>query len=430
MASVCCESNGRKYIQVNELPGRPKLRLGKASDKVAKSICAKVEAMIAAKLSGQPVDPETAVWLGGVTNKLHGRLERLGLVQPRGDRPEAVAMHGVFEAYISKRARLKPNTLRNYRTTKRLLEEHFGKDRPIGSIHAGHARDCREWLAGKYAPATVAREIKRARQFFEYAKDHRLVTENPFAKIKAGSQKNTKRKHFVDRDVIEKVLAACPDNNWRLSIVLGRYAGLRIPSEFKELTWGDVDWDGNRFTVRVPKKEHIDGHETRIVPIFPEIKPYLRQAFDEAPAGSVHVLRTLFHGQGYVYAGVLRAVERASLQPWPKLLQNLRASRETELMQQYPAHVVHAWLGNSREVAEDHYLMVTDADYARAAADPAAESAASNSLSEAVQKAVQSVAVLANQEPSPETETAVLPAIADCTAVQVPPRGVEPRFSD
>ena len=211
-----------------------------------------------------------------------------------------------------------PNTLRNYQTTERLPTDHFVPSRPVSAIHAGHARDYKEWLVGKYAPATVAREIKRARQFFEYAKDHHLTADNPFAKIKAGSQKNTKRKHFVDREVIEKVFAACPDNNWRLLIALARYGGLRIPSELQQLTWGDIDWHSGKCTVRVPKKEHIDGHETRIVPIFPEIMPYLQHAFDEAPEGCVYVLPRRFHSEGYDYAGVLRAVERASLAEAPR----------------------------------------------------------------------------------------------------------------
>jgi len=429
MASVCVEANGRRLIQVNELPTRPKVRLGRVSDKVAQSIRVKIEALIASKASGQPLDRETANWLGEIDDRLHQKLVRVGLVQPRGEAVQAVTLLQLVEQYIGKRSKIKPNTLRNYQTTKRLLTEYFGPSHTVAAIHGGHARDYKEWLVGKYATATVSREIKRARQFFEYARDHRITTENPFAKIKAGSQKNTKRKHFVSRDVIEKVLAACPDNDWRLLIVLGRYGGLRIPSELERLTWPNVDWHGGTFTLHVPKLEHLDGRETRIVPIFPEIRPYLQKAFDEAPAGSIYVLPKRFHNDGYAFAGVLEAAKLAGIEPWPRLLQNLRATRQTELMRTTPAHVVYAWIGNSREVAEDHYLMVTDADYARAAALPASESTAKNTLSKAVQKAVQSAAVSTTQGPSVEKETAVSPAIAKDTAVQVPPRGVEPRFS-
>jgi len=296
------------------------------------------------------------------------------------------------------------------------LEKHFGPKRLVASIHAGHARDYREWLIGKYASATTSREIKRARQYFEYARDCRLISENPFAKIKAGSQRNTSRKHFVDRGTIARVLEACPNVEWQLIVTLARYGGLRVPSELAGLTWADIDWEQNRIRVKVPKKEHLDGHGTREVPIFPEIRPYLERAFEEAPEGCTRVVPRARLGNTNLREGLLRILKRASVDPWPKLFQNLRASRETELMRTDPAHVVYAWLGNSREVAQDHYLMVTDEDFDRAAR-------------KAVQNPVHSDAVSGLQTPSDENETAVLPAFANNTAVEIPPRGVEPRFS-
>ena len=55
-----------------------------------------------------------------------------------------------------------------------------------------------------------------------------------------------------------------------------------------------------------------------------------------------------------------RIIRRAGFTPWPKLFQNLRSTRETELTEQYPLHVVCAWIGNSQPVAAKHYLQVTD----------------------------------------------------------------------
>jgi hypothetical protein len=37
-----------------------------------------------------------------------------------------------------------------------------------------------------------------------------------------------------------------------------------------------------------------------------------------------------------------RILKRAGIQPWERLFQNLRASRETEMANQYPLHVVYA----------------------------------------------------------------------------------------
>ena len=56
----------------------------------------------------------------------------------------------------------------------------------------------------------------------------------------------------------------------------------------------------------------------------------------------------------------------AGLHTWPRLFHNLRASRETELVEKYPVQVVTAWLGNTPSVAMRHYLMTTDEHFAAA----------------------------------------------------------------
>jgi len=61
-----------------------------------------------------------------------------------------------------------------------------------------------------------------------------------------------------------------------------------------------------------------------------------------------------------------RIIQRAGLQPWPKLFQNLRSTRETELAEQFPIHVVCKWIGNSQPVAVEHYLQLTDEHFERA----------------------------------------------------------------
>ncbi|WP_428305005.1 hypothetical protein [Lacipirellula sp.] len=58
-----------------------------------------------------------------------------------------------------------------------------------------------------------------------------------------------------------------------------------------------------------------------------------------------------------------RIIKRAGLTTWPKLFQNLRATRETELAETYPIHVVCAWIGNSPRVANESYLQVTEAHF-------------------------------------------------------------------
>ena len=44
----------------------------------------------------------------------------------------------------------------------------------------------------------------------------------------------------------------------------------------------------------------------------------------------------------------------------------MRASRETELSERFPIKVCAAWIGNTPDIALDHYLQVTDQHWQRA----------------------------------------------------------------
>ena len=63
---------------------------------------------------------------------------------------------------------------------------------------------------------------------------------------------------------------------------------------------------------------------------------------------------------------LLDIIATAGLKPWPKLFQNMRSTRQTELSERFRLHVVCAWLGNSEAVAAKHYLQVTAEHFARA----------------------------------------------------------------
>lgn len=86
---------------------------------------------------------------------------------------------------------------------------------------------------------------------------------------------NRTRDRFVTADEAKLVLDACPNNQWKLLFALSRFGALRCPSEHAGLRWADIDWANNRFTVRSPKTEHHEGHDSRVVPIFAELRPHL-----------------------------------------------------------------------------------------------------------------------------------------------------------
>ena len=104
---------------------------------------------------------------------------------------------------------------------------------------------------------------------------------------------------------------------------------------------------------------------------------------------------------------LIRIMHRAGLAVWPKPFQNCLSTRQTELCESFPQHVVSAWLGNSELVARKHYLQVTDEHFQRAAPNPA-----------------QLAAAMGRDDPQTATEpnpaNAVFPGKkADCELAQV-----------
>ena len=119
-------------------------------------------------------------------------------------------------------------------------------------------------------------------------------------------------------------------------------------------------------TVRSPKTEdHPDG-EFRIVPIFPELMPYLRDARELAKPSADYVITRYRDSKTNLRTQLTKIIRRAGLKPWPKLWQNLRSTRETELAEQFPLSAVCGWIGNSEAVARRHYLQMRDVYFEQA----------------------------------------------------------------
>ena|GEM_PF-2136299 len=76
----------------------------------------------------------------------------------------------------------------------------------------------------------------------------------------------------------------------RLMSALSRSAGLRCLSRHLVLRWDDVGWPRGRMLVHSPKTDHHPGGESRLVPIFPELRSYLEQTFDKAERGTGFII--------------------------------------------------------------------------------------------------------------------------------------------
>jgi integrase len=295
------------------------------------------------------------------------------------------------------------------RQVVRNLRTFFGEDRPIDTITAGDAEDFRRWLGTDsrsaqrsrrrkrspgLAPATVGKRLSYAREIFGDAVKRQLIPANPFGGIKAPPATNPARQVYVPASVVERLIEVTPDREWKLLLAMARYLGVRVPSEPFSLTWGDVDWERGRIRLPSPKTA-VHGKAFREVPIVPEVRPHLEAVWNAAPEGTTHVFSRLrerasvrqaekgFWQQVNLRQHLLRLIERAGLTPWPRLFHNLRASAQTDLADRFPAHVVCAWLGNTKAIAAQHYWQVTDAHFEaaqKAAQNPAQQPSATRRM--------------------------------------------------
>ena len=132
-----------------------------------------------------------------------------------------------------------------------------------------------------------------------------------------------------------------------------------MPSELQEFTWSDILWDQKRIRIRDAKRSRPGKPVIRIVPMFPELRPVLAEAYEKRHDDSIYICPRARDGGKNPRTQMHRIIRRAGLTPWQRTFQNMRSTRETELAENFPMHVVNKWIGNTESVAVQHYLQVT-----------------------------------------------------------------------
>ena len=385
---------------------RKTITLGRVPKRTAQQTLIHVERLVAAQIAGTAPDADTSRWLASASEKLTAKLAKVGLIQER----QSATLGGFIDHYEASRVasgKIKASTMAASKPAFKNLRKHFGTSFPLRSISKGQAKAWRDTIAKGRAENTVRKWTAVAKKLFNAAIELELVNSNPFVGLPATIVEVRERDYFVTRQEAAKVLESCPSLEWRLIFGLARFGGLRCPSEVLALQWGDVLWDKRRFVVRSEKTAHHEGKETRIVPLFPEVEALLSEAFDAAEPGAEYVVNKTRDSAANLRTTMTKIVERAGLKPWPKLFQNLRSTRATELADKYPGHVAAAWLGHSEKVAKGHYWQVTDDHF-----DTAATEAPKGD--QALQNALQKVLAGSCNELLPEQQTT---GIADSSAL-------------
>lgn len=369
MASVSTQKKtGLRRIIFYDLSGRRSaIHVGKISMTSAREIASHVQHLLMCCKSGTDCRKSTTDWVERIRNdwpNLANRLGELGLIALKVRSDPTFA--GFVENLIACRSDVKPNTLKTWRQTADKIRLFFD-NRLIRSLTAKDGSDFLRWLnspvehgGAGHTASTPSKHLTIAKGFLNEAVDAEILPGNPFSKVKGDRTVNKRRRRFITGADIELVINATGDSELRAIIALSRWGGLRTPSEPFALQWSHIDWQSLRITVPAIKTRQ------RELPLFPELVPYLRILHDCGAQNLFVFPRLRQFSDANLRKQMSKLIRLSGLTVWPKLFQNIRSSRQTELEERFPRKTVCEWMGNSETVADQHYLQVLDEHFDRA----------------------------------------------------------------
>jgi len=129
-----------------------------------------------------------------------------------------------------------------------------------------------------------------------------------------------------------------------------------------------VNWAENRFLVHSPKTEHHEGHQKRLVPLFPELRAELERHFSLVETkGNEFVIEHYQNTAWQLRCPFQVIARRAGLGTIIRPFDNMRMSRSNEVRRRWGPVLESLWIGHSERVMKDHYALVSDEEFAEAA---------------------------------------------------------------
>lgn len=359
MASVTKHKRGGYYLEIRPIPGvRKQIYLGKIPKALAEKFAAQIERLEQSQALNLE-DHAINLWAAGLDPKLRSKLEQAGIRLPESAK---VWLVGDWIQHVTDNYPGKERTRKNLETARKHWHAYIGSKK-LSEVTAGDARQCVERILATARPSHAVKLCERGRMFFERAVEHKLIGSNPFVGLKFGDKRQDKsRQSYIAKATVSTIIDHATSAEARALIALGRFCGLRVPSEPLALCWSDIDWEKRR--LRVPSDTKTGQ---RTLPMF-EAEGYLRELYDESQEGASFVFNRARMSAATTWREWLEAaINSAKIPQWEKLWVNLRASCRTDLEDQFPGHVCDAWLGHSSRVAKDHYAMVSPDHWAKAA---------------------------------------------------------------
>lgn len=340
---------------------------------------------------GMSLDRNQSAWLAKAPEKVHAKCVEYGLCRPRSIKRQKseYSVESCVEVFMQQAAVSKG--------TKSVLEKAFGnlkkflegkKVTDVRDVTKTHGKDFRKWLltngreigSGLLAESTVGKRVEKCSQLWNWLLEEEYVTRNVFAKAVGDTKPDKTRQTYVTLEQTQAMIDCQPTEQDKCIVVLARYMGMRAPSDMVMLKKSDVHWGSDPKTD--PPTVTINSLKTgkRVCPLFPEARWAFEYLCERQEAAEGFLI------QGERWDDVRRGTHETKdlslstrfkkryekamgKECWPKLFNNMRASRITELIKIHgiDQHSVGEWVGNTPAIQNQHYLQIMQEDHAKAA---------------------------------------------------------------
>jgi integrase len=237
----------------------------------------------------------------------------------------------------------------------------LGRNISIVNITNKDVYDLKAWLLAKHTSATVHTTLAFVKQIFRYAVKRKYIMESPAESVTCGVQISREKDRTITLDEYQRILEACPSNQWRVIIALARIGGCRCPSEAVALRWADVNFENNVIEIHSVKTERHKQHSTRLMPLFYDLRVELERLYFDSDYDSKDFVITMFENRRDKKVAIGSLTEtitkRAGLGAIDRFYDNCRTTRSNEIVRKYGNDLENAWLGHSDKVRKKYYWL-------------------------------------------------------------------------
>tara|TARA_Y100000361_G_scaffold62810_1_gene55238 strand:- start:132 stop:1256 length:1125 start_codon:yes stop_codon:yes gene_type:complete len=341
---------------------RQTIYLKGAKRSVAEKFDRKMKELLDCERHGVHLPGSLVGWLQSLDKPIHDRLVELGLAEERVEKRPIPRLLEAQQAYLDAHTQAE-STKEQLEICFRLFSEFLKvrrKPNPlVTKVTKEDARAFRTYRKKrKIAESTVRKNCSRNSQLFVQLLEDEIVDHNPFATVKKSAVTTAAKKlQFVEQKAVLSLIDEVEIPELKIVLALCRFGGLRR-HECALLRWRDIDFEAGKMTVRSNKTPPI-----RTTPLFKILKPIL----EEYKRDDHKKVQAKWDCDSNGPDSALRFFcKKKKLAIWPRPFQNLRASRETELLDRYSVADVCSWIGNSPQVAMKHYAMARNENFQHA----------------------------------------------------------------